>query len=139
MTKRSFKLLLPPHQFTYLRCGFGWLPLVLKVTFTSSNGNFTKVTTTDAYGSFQLEFSGDEFNATDSNANGLLDAQEGFITVRGGIDRTTNESFGTRGYRCQLFSCNTLTTILNALFKKVFPKPKLNQHSLLFGFQTSDL
>ena len=69
-----------------LWCGFGWLPLGSQVTFTpTSNGNFTKVTNTDASGSFSFSFSGDEFNATDSNANGLfLMPQEGLSQFGGG-------------------------------------------------------
>ena len=97
------------------------------VTFTSVSGNFTKVTTTDANGSFQLEFSGDEFNATDSNANGLLDAQEGFIIVRGGIDGTTNETFGAS------LAADANSTVVTPslpsstlLFKKACPRPKPN-------------
>ena len=106
------------------------------VTFTSVSGNFTKVTTTDTNGSFQLEFSGDEFSATDSNANGLLDAQEGFIIVRGGIDGTTNETFGASlAADANSTVVTPLTTILNALVQEGLSKTEAQSAlSLSFGY-----
>jgi hypothetical protein len=72
--------------------------------------------TTDANGSYQLNFLSSEFQQLDVNNNGVIDLSEGSLSVIGGIDSTTNREFtGVLKADPGATMITPLTTVIHAM------------------------